>query len=416
MVNAGAWTHYSYAIHDALEFAGLPAVEVHLSDVQAREEWRRHSVLGRACIEVVSGKGAEGYRDALAALKAELAHEHPAGAVRASRLIVVRSASCEALLVSGLVNMRWLTGFTGSNAAALVGRGQRRFVTDFRYLTQAAEQLDDGVGARDRPRPARARRRAAAGRRRAAAPGLRRRATVGQGARAPGGAAAGRGRARRRPAGSSRSCAQSRTRASSTRSAPPPGSRTRRWRRCSPPGWRGAPSATSPWRSRSPCAAAAPRRPRSRRSSPRARTARCPTPAARRRDPARHALVVDWGAQLDGYASDCTRTFATGELDARGSRGLRARRARPGGGAGGGAPRDRPVARWTRSPAAIIEAAGHAEHFGHGLGHGVGMEVHEGPRLSKLGEIGCRPAMSSRSSPASTCRVRSACASRTSSW
>ncbi|MBA3328909.1 MAG: 3-dehydroquinate dehydratase [Solirubrobacterales bacterium] len=72
LVNAGAWTHYSYAIHDALEFAGLPAVEVHLSDVQAREQWRRHSVLAPACITVISGKGPDGYREALAALKAEL--------------------------------------------------------------------------------------------------------------------------------------------------------------------------------------------------------------------------------------------------------------------------------------------------------------------------------------------------------
>jgi 3-dehydroquinate dehydratase II len=72
LLNPGAWTHYSYAIRDALELTGLPAVEVHLSDVDAREDWRRHSVLRELCIGRVAGKGPDGYRDALLALKAEL--------------------------------------------------------------------------------------------------------------------------------------------------------------------------------------------------------------------------------------------------------------------------------------------------------------------------------------------------------
>jgi 3-dehydroquinate dehydratase II len=72
ILNPGAWTHYSYAIRDALEIAGLPAVEVHLSDVGAREEFRRKSVIGDLCIATVSGQGAEGYREALARLKQEL--------------------------------------------------------------------------------------------------------------------------------------------------------------------------------------------------------------------------------------------------------------------------------------------------------------------------------------------------------
>jgi 3-dehydroquinate dehydratase-2 len=72
VVNAGAWSHYSRAIGDALQFAGVPAVEVHLSDVMAREPWRHVSVLSDGCIATVTGKGADGYRDALAALKAEL--------------------------------------------------------------------------------------------------------------------------------------------------------------------------------------------------------------------------------------------------------------------------------------------------------------------------------------------------------
>jgi 3-dehydroquinate dehydratase-2 len=72
IVNAGAWSHYSRAIGDALQFAGVPAVEVHLSDVMAREPWRHVSVLSDSCIATVMGKGPDGYREALAALKAEL--------------------------------------------------------------------------------------------------------------------------------------------------------------------------------------------------------------------------------------------------------------------------------------------------------------------------------------------------------
>jgi 3-dehydroquinate dehydratase II len=72
VLNPGAWTHYSYAIRDALEIAALPAVEVHLSDVGAREEFRKTSVISDLCIATVSGQGAEGYREALARLKQEL--------------------------------------------------------------------------------------------------------------------------------------------------------------------------------------------------------------------------------------------------------------------------------------------------------------------------------------------------------
>lgn len=93
-------------------------------------------------------------------------------------------------------------------------------------------------------------------------------------------------------------------------------------------------------------------------------------------------VVVDWGAELDGYCSDCTRTLATGELGEEGRAvydlvhraqlaGLETVRAQVSGRDADGAAR------------AVIEAAGHGEHFGHGLGHGVGMEVHEAPRLSQ---------------------------------
>jgi Xaa-Pro aminopeptidase len=94
-------------------------------------------------------------------------------------------------------------------------------------------------------------------------------------------------------------------------------------------------------------------------------------------------VTIDWGAVLDGYCSDCTRTYATGEgVSAQASEvyglvlaaqlaGLDAVRAGPNGREVDGAARE------------VIEQGGHGEHFGHGLGHGVGLEVHEAPRLSR---------------------------------
>ena len=72
VLNPGAWTHYSWAIRDALAVAGIPAVEVHLSAVDEREEWRRKSVIRDLCIGTVQGKGVDGYRKALELLKENL--------------------------------------------------------------------------------------------------------------------------------------------------------------------------------------------------------------------------------------------------------------------------------------------------------------------------------------------------------
>jgi Xaa-Pro aminopeptidase len=108
--------------------------------------------------------------------------------------------------------------------------------------------------------------------------------------------------------------------------------------------------------------------------------------------PANTLVVIDWGALLDGYASDCTRTFATGDLDPRDREiydiVLAAQEAalaavRPG-------PIGRDIDAVARE---IIDAAGHAEHFGHGLGHSVGLEIHEEPRLSKQGTTALEPGM-----------------------
>jgi len=76
ILNPGAWTHYSWAIHDALELVKLPAIEVHLSSVTEREEWRQRSVVRDLCAATVSGKGVDGYREALTLLKKELSDEH----------------------------------------------------------------------------------------------------------------------------------------------------------------------------------------------------------------------------------------------------------------------------------------------------------------------------------------------------
>jgi Xaa-Pro aminopeptidase len=96
-------------------------------------------------------------------------------------------------------------------------------------------------------------------------------------------------------------------------------------------------------------------------------------------------VVIDWGAELDGYCSDCTRTLAAGEVDEHARQiydlVLEAQLT------GLAAVRDGARCRDVDSAARqVIDAAGHSEHFGHGLGHGVGLEVHEGPRLSQRTE------------------------------
>jgi 3-dehydroquinate dehydratase II len=72
ILNPGAWTHYAYALHDALEISGLPAIEIHLSDIDSREAWRHQSVIRPLCLATVAGKGPDGYREALELLGKEL--------------------------------------------------------------------------------------------------------------------------------------------------------------------------------------------------------------------------------------------------------------------------------------------------------------------------------------------------------
>ncbi len=71
VVNPGAWSHYSYAIHDALELLEVPVVEVHLSNIAEREDWRRNSVIAPLAAARILGKGPDGYREALEFLVAK---------------------------------------------------------------------------------------------------------------------------------------------------------------------------------------------------------------------------------------------------------------------------------------------------------------------------------------------------------
>jgi 3-dehydroquinate dehydratase-2 len=72
LLNPGSWTHYAWAIRDALEIVGVPALEIHLSDIQNREEWRQFSVIGDLCFSTISGRGPDGYLEALSQLRRHL--------------------------------------------------------------------------------------------------------------------------------------------------------------------------------------------------------------------------------------------------------------------------------------------------------------------------------------------------------
>ena len=302
---------------------------------------------------------------------------------RAAVLERVAERELDALLVTNLVNVRWLTGFDGSNGAVVLGADQVRFITDFRYLTQSAEQLDPEWE-------------------REIATDLLKRAVEGLPARpltlgfddghltvrqhaqlaklvaerelelvAAGGIVEAL-RAVKDDAEIALIRAAAKVADEAFEEIVGAGivGRTERavaldleiaMRR------RGADGVAF-----APIVAAAEHG---------ARPHAVPRDVAIGPDT---LVVIDWGAHMNGYASDCTRTVATGELDPRDAAiyetvllaqetALAAVRAGPTG---------QEIDAIART---IIDAAGHAEHFGHGLGHGVGMEVHEGPRLGKTG-------------------------------
>jgi Xaa-Pro aminopeptidase len=304
-------------------------------------------------------------------------------------LAALEERDLDALLVTGLLNVRWLTGFTGSNGAAVVGRdGTRRFLTDFRYLTQSAEQVADAwsreigpdllelavqrlpaarLGFDDAALPVRQHARLAD--------------LLGDDVELVGaGGLIEELRAIKDDEEVERIRAATRLADRALEEVLSRGlaGRTERdvaidleitMRRL------GAESGSFP--------------------AIVAAGAHGALPHAEPRDreiPRDTFVVVDWGARLDGYASDCTRTFATGEVDPR-DRAiydlvLEAQEAalaavRPG-------PTGREVDAVARE---IIDAAGHGEHFGHGLGHSLGLDVHEDPRLNKVSETRLEPGM-----------------------
>jgi len=304
-----------------------------------------------------------------------------------SRLDALTAAISEleldALLVTNVVNVRWLTGFTGSNAIAVVGAGTPRFVTDFRYLTQAAEQLDE-LWLRE------------------ISTELLRRAAEGL----PTG----------RPLRLGFDDAQMSVKQHAQLVEIAPEGVEPVAAGGVVEGLRAVKDADEIEAIRAACKLADDALEEVLGAGLVGRTERdvaleleiamrhrgaqdvafAPIVASGAHGALPHAaprdveiaagtlVVVDWGAQLDGYASDCTRTFATGDLDP-GDRAVydlvllaqeqALAAVRPG-------PTGKEVDAVART---IIEQAGHGEHFGHGLGHGVGLEVHEGPRLSKQG-------------------------------
>jgi Xaa-Pro aminopeptidase len=304
---------------------------------------------------------------------------------RAERLVArLADAEADVLLVSDLVNVRYLTGYTGSSGLALVGPHTRTFITDFRYVEQAAEEVDPSFD------------------RRTASQDLLE--LVGE-ALPSGPVRLGFDDAHV----SVRAHARLRELLDDRVELVPLGGRVEQQRLVK--------DREEIDRIAGACALAdealeqvlseglAGRSERevavSLELAMRERGARSPSfdsivaagphgalPHAQPRDVVitpGQVVVIDWGAELDGYCSDCTRTVATGTVDdhtreiyelvrAAQLAGLEAVRAGQGG---------REVDAIAR---AMIEDAGHGEHFGHGLGHGVGLEVHEAPRLSKRSE------------------------------
>jgi Xaa-Pro aminopeptidase len=300
---------------------------------------------------------------------------------RADRLVaLIEERSLDWLLVTNLVNVRYLTGFTGTNGACLVSPGERLFLTDFRYVERAraeVREFERVEGGRDLLRDLAARLSGRAGfddahvsvrahRRLAEKAGedvelvaagglverLREQKDEGEleamrAATQIADAAYEELRERGLTGRTEREVARAMVRRMEDLGAHGP--------------------------SFPPIVAAG---------------AHGALPHAEPRDaeiPAGTLVVIDAGARVDGYCSDCTRTFATGPLSGDAvevyelvlraqQEGLAAARA--------GAAR-REVDGVARR---IIDAAGHGEHFGHGLGHGVGLEIHEDPRLTRMAE------------------------------
>ena len=145
VINAGAYTHTSLAIRDALAAIDVPFVEVHLTNIYAREPERRHSMLASAAVGVVCTASA---RTATSSRCADsLARSASVADPRPARLAALAdgltAAHVDGLLVSSLPNIRYLTGFSGSSALLFVTPRDVVFITDFRYQTQVQDEVGD---------------------------------------------------------------------------------------------------------------------------------------------------------------------------------------------------------------------------------------------------------------------------------
>ncbi len=137
IINPGAWTHYSYAIRDALELVTVPIAEVHLSDIEAREEWRRRSVIADLASVRVCGPGSG---------RVLRGGRRPGrGRFVKTRLAAARGVlerlRLDGVIVSNAHDVRYLSGFRGEDATLLVGRATALICTDSRYWAQVAEEV-----------------------------------------------------------------------------------------------------------------------------------------------------------------------------------------------------------------------------------------------------------------------------------
>ena len=288
----------------------------------------------------------------------------------------------DALLITDPVNLRYVTGFTGSNGIAVVGRDIRRFITDFRYVEQAAQEVEgfdrelapqDFDGALKKGWPQGSLRLGFEDQHVSVRRHARLREQLPERIElvAAGGVVESL-RAVKEPAEVERIAAAAALADEVYGVLLSDGlvGRTERdvaialeaemRRRGAQPGFDSIVASGE------------------RGALPHAQPADVPIAAGT-------LVTLDIGARLDGYCSDCTRTWATGELPddlaaiyelVRRAQQAALDAVRPG-------PQGREIDAVARD---IIEAAGHGEHFGHGLGHGVGLEVHEGPRLARSGE------------------------------
>jgi Xaa-Pro aminopeptidase len=301
---------------------------------------------------------------------------------RVQRLLaLLPAAEVDLLLVSALVNVRYMTGYTGSNGLAVVGPQTRAFVTDFRYVAQAAREVDPSYDRRQEAVDL------TDGLADIVGPGRVRlgfddaHVSVRQYARLrevlpdrveliPAGGLVERLRAVKDADEVQRIRAAVEAADAALVALLESGLAGRSERELARALVNAMQDRGAQQASFDPIVAAG---------------AHGALPHARPRDvtvQAGQLVVIDWGAELDGYCSDCTRTVAVGEPSDEAREVyelvLAAQQA------GLAAVRPGAVGRAVDAAARrVIDAAGHGENFGHGLGHGVGLEVHEGPRLSK---------------------------------